>query len=61
MGRAQRYRSRCAADGGAAEEEVDDSNPLPGRLDPVTLEPVVCPAISPHGHVMGAATWKVRH
>jgi hypothetical protein len=29
-----------------------------GLLDPVTLEPVVNPAISPAGHVMGLATWK---
>jgi hypothetical protein len=39
---------------------VDASNPLPERFDPITLEPVVSPAISPYGHVMGAATWKVR-
>jgi hypothetical protein len=31
---------------------------LLGVLDPVTLEPVVNPAISPAGHVMGLATWK---
>lgn len=29
-----------------------------GVLDPITLEPVVNPAISPAGHVMGLATWK---
>lgn len=29
-----------------------------GVLDPVTLEPVVTPAISPAGHVMGLATWR---
>jgi hypothetical protein len=40
---------------------VDADNPLPARLDPITLEPVVSPAISPYGHVMGAATWRVRH
>ena len=28
-------------------------NPLPGFLDPITLEEVVRPAISPYGHVMG--------
>jgi hypothetical protein len=28
-------------------------NPLPGYIDPITLEEVVKPAISPHGHVMG--------
>ena len=58
LGRAERYRSRCRGEGGEAAE--DGSNPLPGRLDPITLEPVACPAISPYGHVMGAATWRVR-
>jgi hypothetical protein len=29
-----------------------------GVLDPITLEPVICPAISPAGHVMGLATWR---
>ena len=27
-------------------------------IDPITLEPVINPAISPYGHVMGMATWK---
>jgi len=30
-----------------------DENPLPGFTDPITLEEVVKPAISPYGHVMG--------
>jgi len=38
---------------------VDETNPLPKLIDPITLEPVVTPAISPFGHVMGLATWKV--
>ena len=29
----------------------------PGFLDPITLECVVNPGISPFGHVMGMATW----
>jgi hypothetical protein len=29
------------------------SNPLPGFVDPITLEEVVKPAISKYGHVMG--------
>ena len=57
VGRQDRYRKRCEADGG---ECVDDDNPLPQMLDPITLEPVVAPAISPYGHVMGMATWKAR-
>ena len=32
-------------------------NPLPGSMDPITLEPMVRPAMSPFGHVMGLATW----
>ena len=36
---------------------TDDDNPLPSLIDPITLEPVVTPAISPYGHVMGLATW----
>ncbi|GAX78635.1 hypothetical protein CEUSTIGMA_g6073.t1 [Chlamydomonas eustigma] len=55
IGRAQRYRQRCVD---AGEDVNDASNPLPGHIDPVTLEPVVNPAISPFGHVMGLATWK---
>jgi hypothetical protein len=35
----------------------DESNPCAGLIDPITLEPVVNPAISPFGHVMGMATW----
>lgn len=56
VSRANRYRKRRAADG--EESLVDDDNPLPDHIDPITLEPVVCPAISPYGHVMGMATWK---
>ncbi|RKP07077.1 hypothetical protein THASP1DRAFT_24705 [Thamnocephalis sphaerospora] len=32
-------------------------NPLPGYIDPITLEEVVKPAISPFGHVMGYDNW----
>jgi len=40
------------------EGPVDNSeNPLPGYVDPVSLEEVVKPAISPFGHVMGYANW----
>ena len=42
----------------AAAAGAADDNPLPGLVDPVTLEPVVAPAISPYGHVMGMATWR---
>ncbi|KAJ3135377.1 hypothetical protein HK100_002820 [Physocladia obscura] len=32
-------------------------NPLPGMIDPITLEPIVKPAISPYGHVVGYDAW----
>jgi hypothetical protein len=32
-------------------------NPLPGFIDPITLEEVIKPTISPFGHVMGYDTW----
>ncbi|KAK9799422.1 hypothetical protein WJX73_008139 [Symbiochloris irregularis] len=37
--------------------EVDEDNPLPGRLDPITLQAMRRPAVSPWGHVLGMATW----
>jgi hypothetical protein len=37
-------------------DDIDDDNPLPGFIDPITLEAVVKPAISPYGHVMGYYT-----
>ncbi|RKP36824.1 hypothetical protein BJ085DRAFT_22073, partial [Dimargaris cristalligena] len=40
------------------DDQLDDpENPLPGFTDPITLEPVVKPAISPYGHVMGYENW----
>ncbi|CAG8735272.1 12437_t:CDS:2, partial [Cetraspora pellucida] len=38
-------------------DEIEDENPLPGFIDPITLEEVVKPAISPYGHVMGYDSW----
>jgi hypothetical protein len=58
VGRSARYRRRLEANGEDASG-VDADNPLPDFMDPITLEPVVRPAISPYGHVMGAATWRV--
>lgn len=40
-------------EGEESEEEQDLDNPLPGFLDPITLDEVVKPAISTYGHVMG--------
>jgi hypothetical protein len=39
------------------EDSELDSNPLPGFIDPITLDEVVKPAISPYGHVMGYDNW----
>ncbi|KAL0050522.1 hypothetical protein WJX82_001437 [Trebouxia sp. C0006] len=55
VSRTERYRKRCGDEGNTT---VDETNPLPKLIDPITLEPVVTPAISPFGHVMGLATWK---
>lgn len=49
---------RVAPQGEEDAPPVDEDNPLPEFLDPITLEPVVAPAISPYGHVMGMATWR---
>lgn len=45
IGRAQRYRKRLEDAG----EDADEHNPLPGFIDPITLEPVINPAMSPSG------------
>ncbi|KAG0199606.1 hypothetical protein BGX28_007131 [Mortierella sp. GBA30] len=39
------------------EEDIDALNPLPGFIDPITLEVVEKPAISKYGHVMGYDSW----
>ncbi|KAF9982869.1 hypothetical protein BGZ65_002417 [Modicella reniformis] len=39
------------------DEDLDALNPLPGFIDPITLEVVVKPAISKYGHVMGYDSW----
>ena len=56
--RQARYKKRYEADADNGEY-VDADNPLPSFTDPITLQPVVNPAISAHGHVMGLQTWKV--
>ncbi|KAF9187993.1 hypothetical protein BGZ51_000929 [Haplosporangium sp. Z 767] len=42
---------------GEEEEDMDALNPLPGFIDPITLEVVEKPAISKYGHVMGYDSW----
>ncbi|KAL0077084.1 hypothetical protein F4703DRAFT_1961411, partial [Phycomyces blakesleeanus] len=36
---------------------VAENHPLPGFIDPITLEEVVKPALSKYGHVMGYDSW----
>ncbi|KAK2075880.1 hypothetical protein QBZ16_001622 [Prototheca wickerhamii] len=59
INRGERYRKR-REEAGDDVTRLDEDNPLPDLLDPITLEPVARPAISPYGHVMGMATWKVK-
>lgn len=54
----RRTRSKVQTKQGEDEDEEDkeieeDKNPLPGFVDPITLDEVVKPAISTYGHVMG--------
>lgn len=54
----RRTRSKIQMKQGEDEDEEDkeieeDKNPLPGFVDPITLDEVVKPAISTYGHVMG--------
>lgn len=59
VNRSERYKTRCKDRGDKNVDEIANvDNPLPGFIDPITLEPVVNPAISPFGHVMGVATWR---
>ena len=44
-------------DDNVQKNERNVQNPLPGFIDPITLEDVVRPAISPYGHVMGYDSW----
>ena len=39
---------------GNQHDYVKATNPLPGFIDPITLEEVIKPAISKYGHVMGS-------
>ncbi|KAI8329176.1 hypothetical protein EDC96DRAFT_452534 [Choanephora cucurbitarum] len=39
------------------DENCDPTCPLPGFIDPITLEQIIKPAISKYGHVMGYDSW----
>jgi len=60
VNRSERYAARCRERGEEprGKSTEDDDNPLPGMCDPITLEAIRNPAISPYGHVMGFATWQ---
>jgi len=51
------YKPRFSVQDEETVENKRYENPLPGYMDPITLEEVVQPAISPYGHVMGYQTW----
>ena len=52
VSRTERYRNRLQEAGDEeAAAQVDSENPIPDFMDPITLEPVVTPAISPYGYV----------
>jgi hypothetical protein len=42
-------------------EKRQSDNPLPGFIDPITLDEVVKPAISKYGHVMGYVKLSIPH
>ncbi|KAI7864877.1 hypothetical protein BDF14DRAFT_1829766 [Spinellus fusiger] len=47
----------CAWSSSLSSVNVSTNHPLPGFIDPITLEEVVKPAISKYGHVMGYDSW----
>eukprot|EP00944_MAST-04C_sp_MAST-4C-sp1_P005827 g5827.t1 len=60
VGRSERLRNRRKNAG----ESVDDldlsdktNNPLHGKIDKITLDPIENPHMSPAGHVLGLQTW----
>jgi hypothetical protein len=53
--RQERYINRLVSTG--QEASFEDDNPMADYQDPITLQPVVVPALSPYGHVAGYYTW----
>ncbi|TPX58433.1 hypothetical protein PhCBS80983_g03128 [Powellomyces hirtus] len=53
----RRTRARVAAEESEGTLNEGEENPLPGFTDPITLDEVVKPAISPYGHVMSYNSW----
>ncbi|KAJ3091669.1 hypothetical protein HK102_013857, partial [Quaeritorhiza haematococci] len=51
-------RTRSSAPNGEGQSSAPlPENPLPGFIDPISLEEVIKPAMSPYGHVMGYENW----
>ena len=40
------------------DDDLNDDNPLPLVKDAITLCPILIPTMSPHGHVIGLASWQ---
>ncbi|KAI9226722.1 MAG: hypothetical protein DHS80DRAFT_18313, partial [Piptocephalis tieghemiana] len=59
--RARAMRGEVIGEEGEGREEFEErlrkENPLPDLIDPITLDEVVRPAISPYGHVMSWESW----
>ncbi|CAG8460077.1 7919_t:CDS:10 [Paraglomus brasilianum] len=59
----KRTKTRASSSKEESGEEMDpymqqrNENPLPGFTDPITLDEVVKPAMSPYGHVMSYDSW----
>ncbi|CAG8481490.1 6832_t:CDS:10 [Paraglomus occultum] len=59
----KRTKTRASSSKEESGEEIDpfmqqrNENPLPGFTDPITLDEVVKPAMSPYGHVMSYDSW----
>jgi len=53
--RKDRYLKRLETLG--HEAVIQEDNPMPHYEDPITMQPVVVPALSPYGHVAGYYSW----
>lgn len=56
-GKAKKVKSASEDADSDEEDRKRYENPLPGFVDPITLEEVIRPAISPYGHVMSYKSW----
>ncbi|KAI9101121.1 hypothetical protein DFS34DRAFT_613233 [Phlyctochytrium arcticum] len=56
-GTTRRTRARAKLEAEEEEAAIVHDNPLPNFTDPISLDEVVKPAISPYGHVMSYDSW----